>query len=361
MAEDYYQILGVSRQASAEEIKKAYRRLAHQHHPDKKGGSEEKFKQINTAYQTLSDSKKRAQYDQYGSTFDEGSPFGAGGFQYSNMNFQDIDLGGFADFFSDFFTGQRTSARQHVRQGQDISVDITLDFLATAQPIKQEISHRVYQACSRCHGNGAEPGTPIKECSTCRGRGTVSSTRQTMLGVFTQQSICPACGGEGKKPTTSCRQCGGQGRESVQRSLVVDIPAGIADEQVIRLPGKGEFPPGGGLPGDLFIQIHVKPHQTLKRDQDNVRSQVSVPFIDAILGTTITIDTLAGTQELKILPGTQPATDITLKSQGFPKLRSAQRGDHVVRVNVQIPKKLTRHQRKLLEEFRQAKSKKLFF
>lgn len=355
MASDYYQTLGLDRSASADDIKRAYRRMAHQYHPDKQGGNEEKFKQINEAYQVLGDEQKKSQYDQFGATFDQGSGAQGGG------GFENVDMGGFADIFSDFFGGGTRTRRQHVRRGADIAMDITLDFLSTAHGQQHISTQRIYQVCSHCHGNAAEPGTPIRDCATCGGKGQVTTTRQTMLGVFAQTSVCPECGGDGKRVETPCRTCRGTGRERVNRTLTIDIPAGIADGQTIRISGKGEAPARGGLAGDLYVNIHVHPHPTLTRDGDDVRSAASISFIDAALGTKIKVPTLQGETKLTIPAGTQPSHEITLDDKGFPRLHQAGKGNHIITIKVEIPKKLSRQQKELLESWRSTPKKGLFF
>ncbi|MEX1112716.1 MAG: molecular chaperone DnaJ, partial [Candidatus Andersenbacteria bacterium] len=358
---DYYETLGVSRDASAEDVKKAYRKMAHKHHPDKEGGDEEKFKEVNEAYQVLGNQQKRQQYDQFGQTFDSGGaggPFGGFGGQNVHVNFE--DLGGIGDIFESFFGGGGTRTRKRTRRGSDVPVDVAISFQESAQGLQREITHRIYQSCSHCQGNGAEPGTPIETCPTCGGSGVVTQSRQTPLGVFSQQSVCSTCQGEGKQPKTVCSVCGGEGRELRDRTLTVDIPAGIADGQTIRISGKGEVPPRGGVPGDLFVTIHVKEDKQMRREGNNVVSEVQVPFTDAILGTQVKIKTLAGEKEITVEPGTQPGTQIRLDAAGFPSLQGAGRGDHLVRVRVDIPKKISRQQRELLEQFKQAKRKGLF-
>lgn len=352
---DYYQVLGIDRGATKEDIKRAYRRLAHQHHPDKDGGNEEKFKEVNEAYQVLKDDTKRAQYDQFGNTFEQagggGNPFG-GGFQGFNVNFE--DLGNLGDVFSDFFGGgARARTRSRVRRGADVQMDVTISFLESAQGVKQDIAPRIYHTCPHCSGNGAEPGTPIKECATCHGSGQTTQSRQTPFGIFTQNSVCPTCHGEGKTPETPCRECRGEGRVMSEQALTVDIPAGIAEGQTIRVTGKGEAPPHSGQPGDLFVTIHVEPHPTLGREGNDVVTEVSIPFAEAALGTEAKVDTLTGSSEtVEIAPGTQPGETIRLPNRGFPSLNSRQQGDEVVTVKVTIPKRLSRKQRELLEELR---------
>lgn len=355
MPEDYYNTLGVTRAATKEDIKRAYRKLAHTYHPDKNGGDEEKFKQVNEAYQVLSDEQKRAQYDQFGQTFSGGgqggSPFGF------NVNFE--DLGGFGDIFESFFGGS-TRTRQ-VRRGADIQVDATISFRESANGVKTAISHRLYQVCDQCQGNGAEPGTPIETCVSCGGKGSVTTSRQTMLGVFSQSAVCPACQGEGKKPAKVCSSCRGEGRVVRQRNLDIEIPAGIADGQQVRISGKGEAAPRGGIAGDLYVLVHVTPDKHLRREGNNVRSQEKISFSQAALGTQISVETLYGNEKVAIAAGTQPGAEFTLRGQGFPDVRNQERGDHIVTVTVEVPRRLSRQQRKLLEELDGTKKKRGFF
>lgn len=350
MPEDYYNILSVERGSSQEDIKRAYRKLAHRYHPDKKGGDEEKFKQVNEAYQVLGDEKKRAQYDQYGQTFSGGAggePFDFG----RGFNIDIEDLGGFGNIFDTFFNrgfGEREQAG--IRRGQDIPVDATISFVESASSIVRDITHRLYLQCSRCKGNGAEPGTPIRTCPTCDGRGVLRNTRKTPLGSFIQQTVCGTCQGDGKIAERPCSTCRGEGRELMTRTLEVQIPAGIKDGQTIRISGKGEFPSGGGMPGDLYVTIHVLPHKTMQRDGSDVRSIASVSFVEALLGARVSIMTLEGETKIQVPAGTQPGTDVRINGRGFPT-RSGSRGDHIVTVIVNIPKRLTRKQRRALEEF----------
>jgi len=353
MPEDYYDILNVDRSATQEEIKKSYRKLAHQHHPDKDGGDEEKFKQVNEAYQVLSDEQKKSQYDQVGQSFD-----GAGANYSDYGNFSNAGFGNFSDIIDQFFTGNRGTTPQ-TRRGHDVMVDVSITFAESAAGVSKEVNHRLYQACSHCHGNGAEPGTPIESCETCEGRGSVSKTQQTPLGVFAHSSVCPTCKGEGKISKEPCKTCRGDGRELSDRSLSIDVPAGIADGQTLRISNKGEAPTRGGVSGDLFATIHVEPHATLVRDGDNIRSEIHIPFIDAVLGSKISVETLTGSQELEVPAGTQPGTERTFTGHGFPSISGGPIGDLIVKINVDIPKKVSRKQRKLLEEFKNAK-KSLF-
>ncbi len=355
MAKDYYEILGVDRSASPEAIKKAYRRLAHQHHPDKAGGNEAKFKEINEAYQVLGDTSKRSQYDQFGANFEQGGANGFGGFDFSGAGF-----GGINDIFEQFFRGGATNRTQQrsVRRGDDIGIDVTISFAESARDITKEVNLRMYQACSHCHGNGAEPGTKIETCRTCQGTGTVTTTRQTMFGSFAQSSVCPDCHGDGKKAVTVCHKCHGEGRELTNRKLDIKIPAGIANQQTIEISGKGEIPPRGGLPGNLYVNVHVVPHPRLRRDGRNVRLAESISFTAAALGTSLSVPTLTGEEKIDIPAGTQPGTEIRLNGLGFPAIHSTTKGDQIVTIQVEIPRKLTRHQKELLQEFEKSPTKK---
>ncbi len=365
MSTDYYEVLGVDRTATKDDIKKAFRKKAHQFHPDKDGGDEEKFKHANEAYQVLSNDQKRAQYDQYGQTFDNA---GANDQGFGGFNINVDDLGGVGDIFEQFFGGRsnagqgRTgnSTSQRIRRGDDVGIDLTIAFTESASGVAKDITTRLWQTCSHCRGNGAEPGTPIHECATCQGIGTVKTTRQTMLGTFMQTAICHECQGDGKRAETVCTICRGEGRERRQQSLEIEIPAGIADGQTIRLSGKGEAPPRGGMAGDLYVKVHVEPHKILHRDGNNVRSVESLSFIDAALGTTRIITTLNGSHKLTIAPGTQPGAEYNIAGLGFPQLGGNVRGDHLVTINVEIPKKLTRQQKNLLEQFGATKKKGIF-
>lgn len=366
-SQDYYELLGVSKTATQEEIKKAYRKLAHKHHPDKKGGDEEQFKKVGQAYEVLSDTQKRAQYDQFGQNFDgsagagpgpQGDPFG--GFSQSGFTINMDDLGGFGDIFDMFSGGGRSRSRGRSR-GSDVETDIEISFRESAKGLTKKIQHRIFTTCSKCNGNGAEPGTPIETCATCKGQGSVTARHQTPFGVFNQQTVCPDCKGEGKKASTVCTKCRGEGREKTDRTLTVEIPAGIANGQSIRLTGKGEAPKTGGQPGDMYVRVHVQPDKVLVRDRDNIRSTVSISFADAALGCSVGIDTLTGDKELKVPAGTQPNKEFALPGMGFPHLQASGAGDHIVTIQIEIPKRLSKKQKELLEEFREVPNKGIFF
>lgn len=368
MADDLYDILGVSKTATQDEIKKAYRKLAHKHHPDKKGGDEEAFKKVSNAYETLSDPKKRAQYDQFGPGFDgsgagpQGNPYGGfGGFNQGGFTINMDDLGGVGDIFESFFGGGGRRGTRARSRGADVETDIEISFRESAKGLEKNLEHRIFTTCSKCHGNGAEPGTPIVTCKECSGQGSVTRTQQTPFGAFSQRTVCPTCRGEGKTASTPCSVCNGEGREKMNRKLHVVIPAGIADGQSIRLSGKGEAPSKGGEPGDMYIHVHVAPDKVLSREGDNVRSTIKISFADAALGVNVEVTTLSGKLTLKVPAGTQPSTEIKLSGEGFPRLQRSGRGDHIITVQVEIPKKLSRKQKELLESFRGVPKKGIFF
>ena len=372
MAKDYYNILGVSKGASQDEIKKAYRTLAHQHHPDKAGGDEVKFKEINEAYQVLGNQEKRQQYDQYGQTFEQaqrqggfggagfswedlartggaGGPFG-GGFRQQNVEFDFGDLG---DIFGDLFgfgrsTGSRRSRR--ARQGQDIQTEMAVDFREAVFGTDKVVKLYKNVVCPHCAGNGAEPGTKIETCKTCGGSGQVVQVQRTILGSFQSVGVCPECQGEGKRASKKCRQCHGAGRVKDEEIIKVKIPAGMSEGETIRLSGKGEAGQHGASTGDLFITLRVKPDPQFKRDGDNIISEAEISFSQAALGAQVPVSTLDGEVMLKIPAGTQSGRVFRLESKGVPHLRSRGRGDHLMTVNVTTPIHLSRKQKELLEE-----------
>ena len=358
MAKDYYSILGVSRDASDDDIKRAYRKLAQQHHPDRAGGNEQKFKEINEAYQILSDKTKRQQYDQYGTTFEQAGQGGAGGFQGfggfeeafrnggAEFNFGNF---GFEDIFSDIFGGAR-GARGGARKGEDINIDIEITLEDVLRGVEKEINLYKRVICSNCKGTGAEPGSKIKDCPTCKGTGQVKKTQRTFLGTFSQVTVCLDCKGEGKKAEKSCRVCGGDGRVRDNRSVKIHIPAGIQDGQVIEIQGEGEAAPKGGAAGDLYIAIHIKPHPKFERRNSNIIYQAEIPVSVAVLGGEIEVPTLDGKVRMKIPAGTKHGKVLSLKNKGLPNFRRSGRGDELVEIVIKIPEKLSRRQRELFEQ-----------
>ncbi len=354
MNKDYYDILGVSKSASPDEIKNAFRKKAHEHHPDK-GGSAEKFKEINEAYQVLSNAEKRQRYDQFGSAaFNQGSGFGGqgfGGFQNGgfNMDFEDLGdiFGGFGDIFG--FGGGRQSSRRASR-GRNLEMNMTLDFSEAIFGTEKEISFTKNVVCNRCQGSGAEPGAKTETCSVCRGSGKISRIQRTILGNIQTQTGCTNCDGEGKTVSQKCSQCGGSGIHREETKLKVRIPAGINDGESIRLSGQGEAGQKNTPAGDLYLRIKVRPDKRFVRDVYDIRTEEKISVKQAILGDKIDVETVHGTVKLKIPEGTQSGTVFKLKEKGITKLHQRGLGDQYVKVVVKIPAGANKKQRQLLEE-----------
>ncbi|QQS15846.1 MAG: molecular chaperone DnaJ [Candidatus Moraniibacteriota bacterium] len=360
MAKDYYQTLGVARGASADEIKKAYRKLAHAHHPDKKGGDEAKFKEINEAYQVLSNKEKRAQYDQFGETFSQGGGGGAGfggfdfgrgfeGFSNGNFHFE----GGFEDIFSDIFGGGRSRGSRSRRRGSDIQVDVEISFEEMAAGVRKTLSLRREVACSLCSGTGGKRGSKEQNCPTCHGAGQVRRTVRSILGTFQQAEVCGDCGGRGKVYAEKCLECRGSGRVKKTDEIPLDIPAGIEDGQMLSLSGEGEAGEAGSQPGDLLVSVHVRPHPVFSRRGNDVLSNISVSAVRAALGDTVDVETIDGLVSMKVPAGTQSGEVFRIRSKGLlPVGSSWGRGDHLVTVTVRVPKHLSREEKRLFEALR---------
>lgn len=354
MSKDYYKVLGVDKGASDEEIKKAFRRLAHQHHPDKAGGNTEKFKEVNEAYQVLSDKQKKAQYDQYGQTFDGSGGFGGAqgfGSQGFNINMDDLGdiFGGFGDIFG--FNGQAGRGGRKAR-GRDLEIKVTITFLEAVFGCEKQIKLKKYAKCTDCHGSGVPAGAKVDTCEVCKGAGQVMSVQRTMLGAIQMQTICQACGGEGKKATNHCKSCRGTGRIEKQAELSIKIPAGINNGETIRLNSQGEVGPKGAPAGDLYVHIFVDSDRRWERNGYDIHSSLNIKLSQAILGDTVKIVTVDGELSLKIPEGTASGTVIAVRGSGVPRLQASGRGDHLVTVNVEVPKRLNRKQRELVEALR---------
>jgi molecular chaperone DnaJ len=350
---DYYQILGVSRESSQDEIKKAYRKLAHQYHPDKGGGDEAKFKEINEAYQILSNTEKRAQYDKFGRVFEEGAGFqpGAGfGFDFNGFGSQEgFDFGDLGDMMEDLFGFGGGHQKKDSKRGKDIEVDVDFNLEEVIRDQEKEIVLEKFAVCSRCQGSGAEPGTPIKECFTCRGTGQVQQIRRTPFGSFTRVTVCPECGGEGNRPEKPCNVCKGEGRIKEKEKIKIFIPAGVDTNQVIKIEGKGEAGKRKGKPGNLFIRIYVKPHPLFKREGDDLYISFPISFSQAALGDEIEVPTLERTKILlKVPQGTESGKVLRISGKGVPRFSGRGRGDMYVEFIVKTPKKLTKEQKELL-------------
>lgn len=358
MPQNYYDILGVSKTASADEIKRAYRKLAHKYHPDKGQGDDAKFKEVNEAYQVLSDSEKRGQYDQYGQTFEQaqragggpgyGAGFGgfgggAGGFGFGGEGIE-FDFG---DIFSDLFGGSRSSRRT---QGIDLEMPLTISFEEAVFGVKKTITIEKRDKCKTCEGSGAKPGTKVVTCSTCHGQGQIKQQRRTIFGAVNTSVSCTTCGGDGKVPEVPCDKCGGAGILRQEKTLEVNVPAGIDNGQRIRVTGEGEIGYRGSQPGHLYLQIRVKPHKEFKRDGTRLHKEIPVSLTQATLGAKITTATLDGDIELKIPSGTQPGKVFRVAGKGVPQVGSTRRGDLMITARVVIPQKLTKKEAELFKE-----------
>ncbi len=362
MATDYYKVLGVDKAANQEEIKKAFRKLAHEHHPDKKTGNIDKFKEINEAYQVLGNTEKRQQYDQYGQTFSGagsngggrpgGNPFaggqGFGGFgQGGNVNFDFGEMGDLGDIFGSFFGGG--AGRGQSARGHDLQAELTIDFKEAVFGVEKMIELNKQIKCANCAGSGAEPGSKINTCSTCGGSGRVVKIQQTILGNFQTQVTCSDCHGTGQKPDKKCGVCRGAGHTRGQEKIKVIIPGGISDGQTVKISGKGDLGERGQA-GDLYILVSVTKDKNFVREGDDILTEAHISLKQALLGDKIEIATVEGPISLKIPEGTQSRTQFRLKGKGVTHLRQHGRGDQLVEVIVDIPKSLTRAQRKLVEQ-----------
>lgn len=350
---DLYEDLGLHKGASEQDIKRAYRKLAAKYHPDvnKESGSDEKFKKITNAYETLSDPKKRTHYDQFGSTDGAGqggfggggSPFGGGGFGGNQ--------GGFEDIYESFFGGGQGA--QGPRQGRDVEVSVTITFEESVIGVKKSITLDVLQECGDCEGQGIEKGSGYSTCSDCHGSGTQQVRQQTPFGVIQSQRVCGSCQGQGEIPDKRCNTCYGQGRVEKKKTLEISIPAGVFDGALLRIAGKGEAGEKGAPKGDLLLRIRVTPSRKFRRDGDDIHTLESIHVIQAILGTEITIETVYGTSTIKIPAGTKDGKILRLRSKGMPQVNRAGKGDHLVHIEIQVPKKISSDHRKKLEEIAQ--------
>lgn len=344
---DYYEVLGVERSASEAEIKKAFRRLARQYHPDvnpNDKNAEEKFKEVNEAYEVLSDTEKRGRYDQFGHAGTD--PGGFGGFGGANAG----DFGGFGDIFDMFFGGMGQRPRGP-EKGSDLRLDLQLAFKEAAFGCEKDVELPRLEECSTCHGSGARPGTSSVTCSSCQGTGQVKVTQRTALGHFQTIKPCTECGGTGKVINSPCPDCKGRGKVRKTRTLHIKIPAGVDTGSRIRLSGEGEPGTRGGPRGDLYVYLDVKPHKFFERHGEDVYMEMPITFYQAALGAEIKVPTLEGEAALKIPEGTQTHTIFRLRGQGIPRLKSSGRGDQHVKVVMITPTKLSEEQKNLMREF----------
>ncbi|MBC7459553.1 molecular chaperone DnaJ [Candidatus Saccharibacteria bacterium] len=355
---DYYEVLGVAKGASADELKKAFRRAAVQHHPDKEGGNEEKFKEINEAYDVLKDSQKRQRYDQFGhagvgGSGGGGNPGYGGGNPFEGFNGQgnSFDFGdGLGDIFSQFFGGGGNARGQAPQRGRDVEVNLQLNFEEAVFGLETSIELDIDDECHHCKGTTVEPGHDMKTCPTCKGAGQQTRVMNTMFGAIQQSVVCETCHGRGKVPEKICTVCRGTGTERKKQDIKLKIPAGIDDGATIRLTGRGEAV-GGGKKGDLYVNIRVKAHKHFTREGNIILSETHVGMIDAALGAEIDIETVDGMVRMKVPAGTQSGTDFKLSSHGVPHMNSERRGPHIVNVIVDTPTKLSKKQRQALEQF----------
>lgn len=351
---DYYEVLGISKSASADEIKKAFRRAAVQHHPDKEGGDETKFKEINEAYEVLKDPSKRQRYDQFGhagvgnGAGAGGNPFGGfGQGQEVHFDFGDLGLG---DIFGSFFGGGQQRQHRQTR-GRDVEASVEISFEQAVFGTEVDLSLNLEDSCTHCNGTTVEPGHDMKKCDECKGTGQVVTVTRTIFGNIQQASVCPKCRGTGKVPEKVCTVCRGKGTERKRQKIGLKIPAGIDDGATIRLREHGEAI-ANGPKGDLYVNVRVKPHKKFTREGDLILSEETIGMVDAALGTEIKVETVDGPIKMKVPAGTQSGTDFKLSGHGVPHLKSESRGAHIVTLNVETPTKLSKQQQDLLQQFK---------
>jgi len=360
---DYYEVLGISKNASPDEIKKAYRKLAVQYHPDR-GGDESKFKEINEAHEVLKDESKRKRYDQFGhagvggSAASDGNPFGGfgGGAQGVNFDFGDLGLG---DIFESFFGGGGRS-RQQKNRGNDIETSVDISFENAVFGTQVELNLNIEDTCQHCKGSRTEPGYELKTCDTCKGSGQVVNVTRTIFGNIQQASVCSTCGGTGKVPEKLCSVCRGKGTQRQVQKIELKIPAGVDDGATIRLREHGEAV-ANGPKGDLYVNIRVKSHKKFTREGDLILSEEHVSMVEAALGVVKEVETLDGPVKMRIPPGTQSGSDFRLSNHGVPHLSGSSRGSHIVTILVDTPNRLSKRQKELLEEFKADSGKRSIF
>ncbi len=353
MSKDYYETLGVQKNASKDEIKKAFHKMAHKYHPDKSHGDEAKFKEVNEAYQTLSDDQKRAQYDQFGSAGPQMGGFGGngqgfGGFDFSNFGQGqggfEFDLG---DMFGDIFGSGRQSRS---RRGSDLQTTVQIEFKDAIFGVDRELRIKKPSTCTTCKGNGAKPGTNVQTCSQCNGKGQVRNIQRTILGSIATNQICDKCHGAGKIPTTPCDTCRGKGVVNEERTIKVAVPAGIQNGETLRLSGMGEAVTGGQA-GDLYVHVSVNPHKTIKRDKYDLVTTLPIKLTDALLGAIYAVETLDGMEQVTIPAGTRVGDTVVLKHYGVPTSGS-KRGNFIIKLDIKLPEKLSKKAKEVIEELK---------
>lgn len=366
MSKDYYKILGIEKNATADEIKKAFKKLAMQYHPDRPGGDEKKFKEVNEAYQVLNDTQKRQRYDQFGSDFEQQGGWGAqgaswedvmnafrqqGGQQSGGFSF---DFGDAGDIFGDLFGfgGSRSRGRGRRARGNDIQVDVELDFKEAAFGVEKQIHLRKQSTCDVCRGSGNEPDSKVDTCRTCNGQGQIMQMQRTFLGAMQTVATCPDCQGRGQKSSKKCKHCGGDGILAKSQDLNVKIPAGIDTGESIRLSDYGEAAPHGGQVGDLYVRVHIRPNKLFHREGFDVYTENEINFTQAVLGDKIEVETIDGLVKLVIPEGIESGQLIKLKGHGITHLGRTTRGDHFVKIKIRVPKRISRDTRKKLEELK---------
>jgi len=352
--EDFYAVLGIARGASDEDIKRAYRRLAREHHPDANPddpGAEERFKEIQLAYEVLKDPEKRARYDQFGVNGLRGSGPGDDPFGFGQM-------GGLGDLFEAFFggsvfgqTGRGGAGQRASRRGSDAEAALDLEFTEAVFGVHKDLHVRLAVPCATCGATGARPGTTPTTCATCKGTGEMRRVRQSILGQMVTASPCPKCGGTGEEIASPCSDCRGEGRRTEERTYTVEVPAGVDDANTLRLTGRGHAGPRGGGTGDLFVHLRVRPHPVFTREGTTIVHDLHVPVAQAALGVTFDYETLDGSEELVLPAGTQTGRQFTIRGRGVPRVDGRGRGDMVVRIVVDTPAELTREQEELLRQF----------
>lgn len=358
MAKDYYEVLGINKGASKDEIKKAFYKLAHKYHPDKKDGNEAKFKEVNEAYQTLSDDSKRSKYDQFGSGYESGFS-GGGGFGGGQSGFEGFDFSGFqnggADFdfgnlndiFSDFFGG---GGRAQARRGRDISTEIQIPFADSIFGVTRKILITKTSSCLTCKGVGAKEGSKMETCKTCNGQGKLHETKRSFLGTISSTKVCENCYGSGEVPKEKCDKCHGKGVLKREEEITIAIPSGIRDGEMIRMTGMGEAITKGTA-GDLYIKINVAPHAVFKRDGGDLVMNLNLKLSDALLGTKYPIETLDGNIEVTIPEGVSINEVLRVKGKGVPTAKG-KRGDLLIKLNIKMPTKVSKKSRELIEELK---------